>query len=359
MSGPAPATAVCLVWQIKEMVSRPGSAWTVTTKSFLFRLVPLTLAATISGAWLLANTASAQAYPVKPVRYIVPFAPGGSPDIVARLLSDRISRLWGQQLVVDNRAGAAGTLGAAISARAAPDGYTLFQCNIASNAIAASQYLKLPYDVLRDFAPITRIGSTPNALVVHPAVPAATLAEFIAHAKAYPGKLSYGTSGQGSSPHLSMELFSTLSGIKVVHIAYKGAAPALADLMAGQIAAVVSNIPALLSLAQAGRIRVLAVTGAQRLPQWPAVPTMIESGFPGYDVNSWYGVCAPAATPAPLLSKLHADFTRVLQAPDVRQRLSELVVEVTPTSPEVFAAFIGSETKRWIQVARNAGITPQ
>lgn len=315
--------------------------------------------AAAAAALVCCDASFAQPYPVKPLRYIVPFPAGGSPDIVGRLLADRLGRMWGQQVVVDNRSGAGGTIGAAIGARAAPDGYTLFQCNIASNAIAASLYAKLPYDVLRDFAPVSRIGTTASALVVHPSMPFATVAEFIAYARANPGKVSYGSSGAGTSPHLAMELFKTMAKIDVVHIAYKGAAPALADLIAGQVPVSVSNIPAVLAPIQAGRMRALAVTGALRASQLPAVPTMIEAGLPGYEVTSWYGVCAPAATPEPVLGKLHADLIRVLQAPDVQQRLKDLVVDVAPTSRADFAAFIREETTRWAQVVKDAGLAPQ
>jgi tripartite-type tricarboxylate transporter receptor subunit TctC len=301
----------------------------------------------------------AQTYPAKPVRYIVPFPAGGSPDIVGRLLSERLGRIWGQQVVVDNRSGAGGTIGAAIGARSAPDGYTLFQCNIASNAIAASLYAKLPYDTLRDFAPITRIGTTPSALIVHPSLPVASIAEFIAYARSNPGKLSYASSAAGSSPQLAMELFKLMTRIDVVHIAYKGAAPALADLIAGQVPVGIANIPALLSPVESGRARALAVTGAKRASQWPSVPTMSESGLAGYDVTSWYGVCAPAGTPAPVLDKLHADFTTVLLAPELHRRLSGLVIDVAPTSREGFAAFIQDETRRWAKVVKDAGIAQQ
>ncbi len=306
-----------------------------------------------------AGISFAQVYPSKPVRYIVPFPAGASPDIVGRLLADRLSRLWGQQVVVDNRSGAGGTVGAGIAARAAPDGYTLFQCNIASNAIAASLYAKLPYDAQRDFEPITRIGTTASVLIVHPAMAAATVAEFIAHAKANPGKLSYGSSAAGTSPHLAMELLKTLARIDVVHIAYKGAPQALADLIGGQIPVSISNIPAFLPPIQSGRARALAVTSLKRASQLPSVPTMDESGQKGYEVTSWYGVCAPTGTPAPVLGKLHADLTKVLLAPDVQQRMIELVIDPAPTSREDFSAFIRAETKRWAQVVKDAGLAQQ
>jgi tripartite-type tricarboxylate transporter receptor subunit TctC len=301
----------------------------------------------------------AQTYPVKPVRYLIPFPAGDSPDIVGRLLSERLNRLWGQPVVVENRVGAGGTVGAAVAAKATPDGYTLFQCNIASNAIAYSLYTKLPYEPLRDFAPISRIGTTSSAVVVHPSMPAASIAEFIAYAKANPGKVSYGSPGVGTSPHLSMELLKLMAQINVVHIAYKGAAPTIADLLGGQIPAGIVNIPALLPLVQAGRLRALAVTGAKRASQWPSVPTMAEAGMPGYNVTSWYGLCAPAGTPRPIIEKVHADLSTVLQAPDVQQRLNDLVIDAAPTSPEQFAEFIRSETGRWAKVVKDAGIPQQ
>lgn len=305
------------------------------------------------------GNALAQAYPARPVRYIVPFPAGASPDIVGRLMADRLSRLWNQQVVVDNRAGVGGTIGAGIAARAAADGYTLFQCNIASNAIAGALYAKLPYDGQRDFAPITRIGTTASVLIVHPSLPVATVAEFIAHAKAHPGKLSYGSSAAGTSPHLGMELFKTLTKINVVHIAYKGAPQALADLIGGQIPVSISNIPAFLPPIHAGRARALAVTSLKRTSQLPSVPTIDESGQKGFEVTSWYGVCAPSGTPAPVLGKLHADLSRVLQAPDVQQRMEEMVIVAAPTSRDEFAAFIRSETLRWAQVAKDAGLAQQ
>ncbi len=307
----------------------------------------------------MVTAAMAQPYPTKPIRYIVPFPAGASPDIVGRLMADRLSRIWGQQVVVDNRAGAGGTVGAGIAARAAADGYTLFQCNIASSAIAASLYLKLPYDHQRDFAAITRIGTTASVLIVHPAVPVATVAEFIAHAKASPGKLSYGSSGAGTSPHLGMELFKTMAKIDVVHIAYKGAPQALSDLIGGQVPVAISNIPAYLPAIHSGRARAIAVTSLKRASQLPSTPTMDESGLKGFEVTSWYGVCAPTGTPAPVLGKLHADMSKVLLAPDVNQRMTEMVIESAPTSSADFAAFMRAETQRWAQVAKGAGLRPQ
>jgi tripartite-type tricarboxylate transporter receptor subunit TctC len=317
------------------------------------------LVAVAAAALSWPGASFAQAYPVKPVRYLVPFPAGGSPDIVARLLGERLNRIWGQPVVIENRGGAGGTVAAAVAAKAAPDGYTLLQCNIASNAIAYSLYAKLPYHPLRDFAPISRIGTTPSGLVVHPTMPAATIGEFIAYAKANPGKVSYGSTSAGSSPQLAMELFKSMANINVVHIAYKGAAPAIADLLGGQIPAAIANVPALLAPVQAGRIRALAVTSAKRASAWPSVPTLAESGMPGFDVTSWYGVCAPAGTPRRIIDKLHADVSTVLLSPEVQQRMNELVVDAAPTSPEELAAFIRAETSRWAKVVKDAGIPQQ
>jgi len=308
---------------------------------------------------LRTPTAVAQTYPSKPIRYIVPFPAAASPDIIARLLAERFSRLWGQQVVVDNRAGAGGTVGAAFAAKAPPDGYTLFQCNIASSAIAESLYAKMPYDHQRDFAAISLIGKTPNVLVVHPSMPARTLKEFIAYAKANPGKLSYGTSAAGSSQQLTMELFKTTVKIDVVSVAYKGAPQALTDVIGGQIPVSVQTAPGVLSVIHSGRVRALAVTSLKRIPQLPAVPTINEAAVPGFEVNSWYGLCAPSGVPAPILDKLHADLAAVLRMPEVQQRFTEMVIETAPTSREEFAQFIAAEIARWARVIRQAGVAQQ
>ena len=301
----------------------------------------------------------AQGYPVKPVRYVIPFPAGGSPDLIARLITERFSRMWGQQVLVDNRPGAGGTVGAAFAAKSPPDGYTLFQCNIASSAIAESLYARMPYDQQRDFAPLSRIGTTASVLVVHPSLPARSVKEFIAYAKAHPGKLSYGTSAAGTSPQLSMELLKLSAKIDVVHIAYKGAPQALSDVIGGQIPVSVQTAPGALATVQAGRVRALAVTSLKRLPQLPDVPTMDESGLPGFEVTSWYGLCAPAGTPVAILDKVHADLTAVLRVPEIQQRLRDIVVEAAPMSREEFAQFIRAEIARWARVIKAAGIPQQ
>ena len=332
------------------MIKRPPALWLVLT-ALAWHFPAATSAQTTS-------TGSGQAYPTKPVRYLVPFPAAGSPDIVARQITERLSRLWGQQ-VVDNRSGAGGTVGAAFAAKAPADGYTLFQCNIASRAIAASLYVKLPYDHPRDFAPISLIGKTPNVVVVHPSLPAHTMKEFIAYAKANPGKLSYGTSAAGTSQHVMMELLKLTAKINVVHVAYKGALQALTDVIGGQIPVSVQTAPGVLSTVLSGRVRALAVTSLTRVPQLPAVPTMHETVLPGFEVNSWYGLCAQAGTPTPILDKVHSDLTSVLRMPEIQQRFKDLVIEVAPNSREEFAQFIRAETERWARVIKDAGIAQQ
>ena len=324
----------------------------VATLARLGIAVSLVLLNTGPAAW-------AQGYPTKIVRYVVPFPAGASPDIIARLLTERLSKLWGQQVIVENRTGAGGTVGAAYAAKSPADGYTLFQCNIASSAIAESLYAKMPYVHQRDFAPISLIGTSASVLVVHPSMPARTLKEFIAYAKANPGKLSYGTSAAGTSPQLSMELIKLTAKINVVHVAYKGAPQALSDVIGGQIPASVQTAPAVLPAIQVNRVLAIAVTSIKRIAQLPEVPTMHESGLPGFEVNSWYGLCAPAGTPAPILDKVNADLTTVLRMPEIEQRLTDLVVTVAPTGRDEFARFIREETGRWARVIKAAGIPQQ
>jgi len=302
---------------------------------------------------------SAQGFPSKPVRYVVPFGAGTSPDIVGRLLADRLTRTWGQQVIVDNRVGAAGVIGTAYVAKSPPDGYTLVQCNIASSAIAVSLYAKMPYEQSRDIAPVTRIGMTPNIMLVHPSLPIQSIRDFIAYARARPGKLSYASGLAGTSPHLSMELFKSMAKIDIVHIPYKNAAQAVADAIAGQVPMNISNFPASVVPVQTGRLRPIAVTSANRVAQLPSVPAVRESGFPDYEVNSWYGVCAPAGTPAELLDKLHDDVNAALRSPELQARLTDLVMGGPPTSRDEFEQFIRSEISLWARVIKEAGIPQQ
>ena len=320
-------------------------------RALIFALAALT--------WHLPAASWAQSYPAKPVRYVVPFPAGASPDIVARLLTERLSRMWSQQVLVDNRSGAGGTVGAAFAAKSPADGYTLFQCNIASSAIAESLYAKMPYDHQRDFAPISRIGTSASVLVVHPSLPARSVKEFIVYARANPGKLSYGTSAAGTSPQLAMELVKTMAKVDVVHVAYKGAPQALSDVIGGQIPVSMQTAPAVLPAIQTGRVRALAVTSLKRITQLPSVPTLNETELPGFEVTSWYGLCAPTGTPAPILDKVHDDLTAILRLPEIQQRFEALVVEAAPTSREEFAQFIRAEVARWARVIKDAGIPQQ
>jgi tripartite-type tricarboxylate transporter receptor subunit TctC len=326
------------------------------------------IASGIKQAWLVACVAVAcacpklslaQSYPVKPIRYIVPFPASATPDIIARLITNHFSRMWGQQVVVDNRSGQGGVFGAAIAAKAPADGYTLFQCNIASSAIAESLYAKMPYNHQRDFAPISRIGLTPNVIAVNPSLPMRSVPEFLAYAKANPGKLSYGSSAAGASPQLAMELLKLTAKIDVVHVAYKGSPQALSDVIGGQIAMTAQTTPAALTSIQSGRIRAIAVTSLKRVPQLPQVPTLHEAALPGFEVNSWYGLCAPASTPASIVSKIHGDLLTVLRMPEIQERFKDLVIEVAPTSREEFAQFMRAETARWARVIKEAGIPQQ
>jgi tripartite-type tricarboxylate transporter receptor subunit TctC len=313
-----------------------------------------------TAAWPQATSAgSGPAFPIKPVRYVVPFGPGTSPDIVARLIADRLTRLWGHQVIVENRIGVAGVLGTAFVAKSPPDGHTLIQCNIASSAIAVSLFAKMPYDQVRDVAPVTRIGMTPNIVLVHPSVPFKTMKEFIAYARANPGKLSYSSGLVGTSPQLSMELIKLIEKIDVVNIPYKNASQGVTDTVAGLLPVNMSNFPASVAPVQSGRLRALAITTATRVSQAPSIPTMQEAGIAGYEVSSWYGVCAPAATPVALLDKLNADLNAVLRQPELQQRLDELVIGGPATTREEFDQFIRAEIGRWAKVIKEAGIPQQ
>ncbi len=318
----------------------------------LWGIVAVAVAIHAGGVW-------AQAYPGKPVRYVIPFDAGSSPDIVGRTISDRLSRLWGQQVVVENRVGAAGTLGSAYVAKSAPDGYTLLQANIASNAISVSLYAKMPYDQLRDFAPITRIGMTPNVIMVHPSVPFRTVRQMVDYAKANPGKLSYSASLAGTSPHLTMELLKLQLKFDVVFIPYKLGSQAVTDTIGGQVPINVSNAPLSTGAVQGKRLRALAVTSAQRVAVLPDVPTMQESGVPNFEVNSWYGLMAPAHTPAALLDKINADMHTALRAPEVEKRMQDVAMPPSPTTRQEFDQFVRGEVARWARVIKEAGIPQQ
>jgi len=322
------------------------------------KAIRVLMCAIAAAAWMCAAVSWAQDFPVKPVRYVVPFPAGTGNDIVGRLVAERLTRLWGQQVIVDNRGGASGSIGAAFVAKSPPDGYTLLHCNIAPNAISLSMIADIPYGH-KDFAPITRIGMPPNVIVVHPSVPFKSIKELVAFAKSNPGKLSYAAGTVGTSPHLTMEWLKLRMKFDIVHIPYKNAAQGTSDVIAGQLPINITNLPFLVAQIQAGRLRALAVASAKRQPQLPDVPTMQESGVPDFEVNSWYGVCAPAGTPVALLDKLNADIHSVLRIPEVEQRLTDLGMPPAPTTREEFDQFIRAEIARWAQVIKDARIPKQ
>jgi len=299
-----------------------------------------------------------QGYPAKPVRYVIPFPAGTGNDIVGRVIAEHLSQLWGQTVIVDNRGGASGTIGAAFVAKSAPDGYTLLHCNIAPNAISLSMISNLPYEH-RDFAPITRIGMPPNVIVVHPSVPFKSIKALVAYAKANPGKLSYAAGTVGTSPHLTMEWLKLRLKFDIVHVPYRSASQGTSDVIAGHLPVNITNLPFLVAPVHAGRLRALAVASAKRVPQLPDVPTMSESGVPDFEVNSWYGVCAPAAVPVAILDKLNADVHTVMRLPEVETRLTDLGMPPAPTTREEFDKFIRAEIARWAQVIKDAKIPKQ
>lgn len=311
-----------------------------------------------AAALMCAGASWAQSYPTKPVRYVIPFPAGTGNDIVGRVITERLSRLWNQTIIVDNRGGASGTIGAAFVAKAPADGYTLLHCNIAPNAISLSMIAKLPYEH-RDFAPITRIGMPPNVIAVHPSVPFRTIKDFVSYARANPGKLSYAAGTVGTSPHLTMEWLKLRLKFSIVHVPFKNAAQGTSDVIAGHLPVNITNMPFLIAPIQSGKLRALAVASAERQAQLPDVPTMREAGVPDFEVNSWYGVCAPAGVPTALLDKINADLHTVMRTPEVEQRLTELGMPPAPTTREEFDKFIRGEIERWAQVIRDANIPKQ
>jgi tripartite-type tricarboxylate transporter receptor subunit TctC len=310
--------------------------------------VSLVVAGCVTPAWT-------QSYPAKPVRIMVGYAPGGGVDTTARMVGQALNDLWGSPVLIENRPGAAGNLATEATAKAPPDGYTLVLCNIGSHAVTPARFAgKLTYDPVRDFAFVSMIGGVPNVFMVHPSLPLTTLKQYVAYAKANPGKLNYGSSGVGASPHLSIELLKMMTGIDIVHVPYKGAAPALADAMSGHIESSVGNLAgAPLAAVKSGRVRALGVTSARRNKQLPDVPTFAEAGVPGYDVTGWYGICTQSKVPAEIVSKLNADLHKVLGGP-LRPRLEEQGIDVTPTTPQQFAAHAKAEIDRWTKVVKAA-----
>jgi tripartite-type tricarboxylate transporter receptor subunit TctC len=314
------------------------------------------LAATTGAIALAALPSFGQgAFPNKPVRFVVPFPAGGPVDTTARIVATRLSEIWGQQVNVDNRAGAGGIVGADHAAKSAPDGYTVFVCAI-HHSVLPGLKPKLPYDIQRDFQPLSFGARFPIVLVAHPAVEAKTVAELIALAKKFPDKLSFGSSGNGGGTHLAGELFNMQAGTTLLHVPYKGSAPAMGDLLGGQVNLMFSDAPSALPHLKAGKIRALGVANPQRSDLFPGVPTIAESGLPGYEAYSWAGFVAPAAVPKDIAAKLSADIARVLAMPDIKQRLLDAGAEANPTTPEQFAQILSGEITKWTKVIKTANI---
>ena len=316
---------------------------------------------TLIAACLLAVSACAlaQAFPSRPVRFISPFPPGGAVDIITRITATGLQEALGQPVVVENRSGAGGTVGADAAARAPADGYTLFSGGIATHGIAPALYSKLGYDAVRDFAPLSMIGTTPNVLIVNPSVQARSVGEFIALAKAAQRKLDYGSPGIGTSPQLSMELFKLMSGIELVHIPYKGNAPAIADLLGGQLPVMFDNLPGAMGHIKAGRVRVLGVSSVVRHPSLPDVPTIAESGLPGFEVVVWYAVFAAGTPPPQVLASLTAAANRAVSSPEVQKKLSDAGVDPGASSPDDLAMRVRTEMAKWAKVVKDAGLPVQ
>jgi tripartite-type tricarboxylate transporter receptor subunit TctC len=299
--------------------------------------------------------ASAQTYPNKPIRLVVPFPPAGTTDILAREVGQRLTEALGQSVVIDNRPGAAGNIGSDIVAKSAPDGYTLLMCTVSSHAINPSLYSKLPYDHIKDFAPVILVARVPNVLEVNPGVPVNTVADLIKLAKENPGRINFASSGSGTSIHLSGELFKTMTGVDMVHVPYKGSAPALADLMGGQVQVMFDNLPSSLQQIKAGKLRAIAVTSSERAPALPDIPTIAESGVPGFEATSWFGVLAPAGTPPEIINRLNAVIDKWLKSPEGKEKLLAQGAAAAGGTPEQFAAYIRSETDKWANVIKASG----
>lgn len=297
-------------------------------------------------------------YPTRAVRLIVPSSPGGGTDISARILAPQLTQFLGQQVIVENRPGAGTMIGGEAVARAAPDGYTLLM-GISTLAINPAMYKKVSYDALKDLAPVSQAVSLSNVLVVHPSLPPRNVKEFVAFVKARPGLINFASAGVGTSPHLSMELLLVLAKLNMVHVPYKGSGPGVTDLVAGHVPVMMPNMLSAQPHIKTGRLRALGVTGIKRAPGAEDIPTIAETGVPGYEAVQWYGVLAPAATPRDIITKLHAGVVRALQNPDVRQRLLNDGAEPVGSSPEEFAAYLRSETEKWAKVIKAAGIKPE
>lgn len=325
-----------------------------TTRSFSRRhgLKLLAAAATLA----VAGTAAAQgAFPSKPINIIVPFSAGGTTDILARIVGQALGTELGQAVIIDNKPGAGGNIGGQQAARSPADGYTLFMGTVGTHAINQSLYKKMPYDPIKDFAPLSRVATVPNLLVAHPSRPYKTVKELIAYAKAHPGEVTYGSPGSGASPHVSGALFQSMTKAELTHVPYKGSAPAVSDLLGNQIAIMFDNMPSAIQHVRSGKLRPIAVTTAKRSPELPDVPTIAEAGVPGYEATSWFGLWAPAKTPADVQQKLYTALVKVLKDPAVVKKISDQGGEVVIDTPAQFDAFIKTEAAKWGKVVKESG----
>jgi len=304
---------------------------------------------------IASGAAVAQAYPVKPVRMVVPFPAGGATDIVGRLIAQKLSESWGQQVIVDNRGGAGGTIGSDIAAKSAPDGYTMLVGTSSTHAIAPSLYSKLPYDPVRDFAPVTLVASATILLAVHPSVPAKNVRDLIALAKRKPNALSFASSGNGGISHLIGEHFKSVGGIQMLHVPYKGDTPALVDLVGGQVHLMFGTAVSFLPYVKAGRLNALAVTNPKRSPIAPDVPTVAESGLPGFEALQWFGIFVPAGASKDIVARLNGEIVKIVRLPDIRERMTSLGADVVGSTPEQFAAFQKTDTAKWARVVKESG----
>ena len=310
--------------------------------------------AVFCAALVIAPHAAAQTYPERPLRFVIPFPPGGGADNLARVVAQPAGERLGQQIVIDNRAGAGGNIAAEVTAKAAPDGYTLLQANVA-HAISASLYRKLPYDIVKDFTPVTQLASIPFLLAVNPATGVQSVKDFIALAKARPGQLNYASSGNGGPSHMAMELFKAMAGVEIRHIPYKGAVPAATDLIAGRVEASFFTVSAALPYTANGRVKALGLASARRSQLVPDLPTVGEAGVPGFEASTWFGVMVPRGTPQSVVDKLHATFTAALNAPGVRERLSNQGFDVVGSSPAEFSSYVRNEIPKWAKVVKASG----
>ena len=315
--------------------------------------------ALVAACALLSGHAAAQNFPTKPVRMIVAFPPGGATDIVARIVSQKLSEMWGQQVLVDNRGGAAGTIGTDLMAKSPPDGYNLFMATMGNLTANTVLYHNLPFDVERDLAPVTLVVKVHFVMVAYPSFPPKNVQELIALAKAKPGEINYASSGAGGAPHLGGELFKSMAGVDLTHVPYKGSGPSFADLLGGQVSLTIDSLAQALPYIKSGRLRALAVTGSRRAPMLPDVPTVAESGVPGYELTNWFGLVTRAGTPREIINRVNANVVKVLQMPDVRERLLGMALDPVGDTPEQFGAYIKSETAKWAKLIKEAGITAE